>query len=117
MAVASIAHFGFSSGNQQLLNNAWLIWLAGSKEVHSWIGNMSPEAFSRSKKGKVTTKSDIWTVGCMMLELLTGDPAFLSYNIGEVPDRALMTRTVIENHRQWVSAPIWCSAQQQVIAC
>ena len=56
---------------------------------------MSPEAFSKSGQRKVTTKSDMWTVGCMLLELLTSEPTFLSYDIGEVADRSLATQAVV----------------------
>ena len=65
----------------------------------------SPEALSICF-GDVSEKCDVWSVGCILLELLSGQPAFATLEEHALSPQDLHP-LVEQRHVQWVGALSW----------
>ena len=77
-------------------------------KVEGNIAYASPESinlFDEAEQRLVGTPSDMWTVGCLLLELLTGQPAFIGSDLLCQPTDQ-QAGHIRQRQRQWVSASV-----------
>lgn len=55
---------------------------------------MAPEAWDPSSAGGMSTKTDIWSLGCMIIELLTGTPPWQGMEITAISNKVKDDREV-----------------------
>ena len=81
---------------------------ADYKDVMVNISFSSPESlgfFDGKEQYGIDAKSIVWTVGCMLLELLTAEPAFASR---KVPHESYAHQLQDTLYRQWVRQCYLC---------
>lgn len=89
-----------SQGMQGKLNSD----AAGFDEVRAHAAYSSPEGlnfFVNPNEHPVTTASDLWSVGCLVLELLVGQPVFVQPHELDEPHQQL-SQKVLRRHTYWV---------------
>lgn len=77
---------------------------AGFDEVRAHAAYTSPESlnfFGNPKEHPVTAASDLWSVGCLVLELLVGQPVFVQPHELDEPHQQL-SQKVLRRHTYWV---------------
>ena len=77
---------------------------AACNEVEANIGYHSPEGndfFDEPKERLVGKPSDMWTVGCMLLEVLMGEQAFMERQVRREPYQQQAAHTM-QRQKQWV---------------
>ena len=99
---------------------------AGVTELLCCPGYMSPEAMGHSSKfGYFCSKSDIWSTGCVLYELLTGFSPFDSWNSREQLSASQQLQQLRFRHRLLVRSAAcivlhriaWCGSALQEPHC
>lgn len=78
---------------------------ADCSELNSKLEYVSPEGlgyFGESNKFRIQAQSDVWSIGCVLLELLTGKPAFRDEDVCS-ESAAEYRSAILEFQRDWVS--------------
>lgn len=91
---------------------------AGCYDYNANVGYLSPEGidlFGDWQQHLVGTKSDLWSVGCLLLDTLTNEGAFLSHEACQLAykQRELYTKN---KQRQWVCNSSFLSVCSVAIA-
>ena len=84
---------------------------AGCWDVQGHVGYLSPEGidlFGNPEQLLVGLPSDMWTVGCLLLEVLIGQPVFITHEVRKQPGQAQLMH-IMQCQAQWVSCTLCLS--------